>query len=115
MDRETAFRLSRGLSAGMGFGGVCGAVSGAFLVLGLWVGDAQDEKAARYRTYDLVKDFIGKFQQRRGTIYCKELLGGVDLGTPEGRKKAEEKKLFTQLCPGYVEEAALILEQMMAR
>ncbi len=81
--------------------------------MGLWVGDAQEEKAARYRTYDLVRDFISKFQQRRGSVQCRELLGGVDLGTPQGRQEAEQKKLFTQLCPGYVEEAALILEEMM--
>jgi C_GCAxxG_C_C family probable redox protein len=109
-----AFRLSRGLSAGMGFGGICGAVTGSFLVLGLWVGDAQEEKVARYRTYDLVRDFISRFEQKRGTIQCRELLDGVNLGTPEGRKEAEQKKLFTQVCPGYVEDAALILEEMMS-
>jgi len=88
-------------------------VTGSFLVLGLWVGDAQEEKAARYRTYDLVREFILRFQKRRGSIQCKELLGGVDLGTAEGRKEAEQRKLFSQVCPGYVEEAATILDEMM--
>ncbi len=114
MDQQTAFRLSRGLSAGMGFGGICGAVTGSFLVLGLWLGDVQEEKTARYRTYDLVRDFIRRFEQKRGTIQCRELLGGVDLGTPEGRAEAERKKLFSEVCPGYVEDAACILEEMMS-
>lgn len=97
----------------MGFGGICGAVTGGFLVLGLWVGNAQEERQARYRTYDLVKEFIARFQNRRGTILCKELLGGVDLGTSEGRQEADSKKLFSQVCPGYVRDAAEILDEMM--
>lgn len=97
----------------MGLGGICGAVLGSFLVLGLWVGDAQEEKEARYKTYDLVKEFVRRFESKRGTINCTELLGGVDISTPEGRKEAEQRRLFSTVCPGYVEDAALILEGMM--
>lgn len=97
----------------MGLGGICGAVVGSFLVLGLWVGEAQEEKEARYRTYDLVKDFVRRFESKRGSIICKELLGGVNIGTPEGRKEAEERRLFSTVCPRYVEDAASILEDIM--
>lgn len=99
----------------MGIGGICGAVTGAFLVLGLWVGDATEEKQARYRTYDLVREFVKEFRNRRGTIVCKELLNGVDIGTPEGREEAESRKLFVEVCPAYVEDAARILEEIMGK
>lgn len=88
-------------------------MTGAFLVLGLWVGEAQEERPARYRTYDLVKEFMRRFEDRRGSIVCKELLGGVDIGSPQGREEAERRKLFTEVCPGYVWDAACILEEMM--
>ena len=97
----------------MGIGGICGAVTGSFLVLGLWVGDGMEERQARYRTYDLVREFVKEFQRRRGTILCTDLLNGVDISTPEGREEAERRRLFVDVCPAYVEDAAEILEMIM--
>jgi C_GCAxxG_C_C family probable redox protein len=97
----------------MGRGGICGALISAFMVLGFKFQEETDERQARYKTYDLVKEFIGRFETNHGTIVCKELLGGVDLATEDGRRQAREEKLFTTLCPKFVQGAADILEKML--
>jgi C_GCAxxG_C_C family probable redox protein len=108
LDRSTAFKLARAFGSGMGMGRECGAVTGALMIMGLKVQEASSEKETRFRVYDLVREFVRLFEEKRGTIICKDLLG-VDLGTPEGRDKAIKDNLFRTLCPGFVRDAAQIL------
>jgi len=108
-----AFNLARAFGAGMGLGRICGAVSGAFMVLGFKYQNEDDERQARYKTYDLLKEFIKRFEKQHGTIICKELLDGVDLGTETGRQEAAERKLFTTICPEFVRDAAKILDDLL--
>lgn len=112
LTRDQAFKIARAYGAGMGTGGICGAVTGAYMILGLLVGEDEDERRARFRTYDLVGEFARRFEARRGTLVCKSLLDGVDLGTEAGRKEAVEKNLFREVCPGYVRDAGEILEEL---
>ena len=111
LDRPTAFKLARAFGSGMGMGRECGAVTGALMILGFKVQEATSEKETRYRVYDLARDFVRLFEEKRGTILCRDLLG-VDLGTPEGRDKAIKDNLFRTLCPGFVRDAAQILTDM---
>lgn len=111
LPRDQALTIARAYGAGMGTGGICGAVTGAYMVLGFLVGKDEDERRARFKTYDLAAEFTRRFEARRGTILCKSLLGGVDLGTEAGRKTAQEKNLFREVCPGFVGDAAEILEE----
>jgi C_GCAxxG_C_C family probable redox protein len=113
LDRSTAFKLTRAFGSGMGMGRECGAVTGALMILGLKIQEAPSEKETRFRVYDQVKEFVRLFEEKRGTIICKDLLG-VDLGTPEGRDKAIKDNLFRTLCPGFVRDAAQILADMKA-
>ena len=112
VNRNQAFMIARGYGAGMGTGGICGAVTGAYMILGFIVGEDEDERRARYKTYRLVSEFARRFEARRGTLLCKTLLGGVDLGTEAGQKEAREANLFGTICPGYVRDAAEILEDL---
>ena len=111
LDRSTAIKLARAFGSGMGMGRECGAVTGALMILGFKVQEASSEKETRYRVYDLVREFVRLFEEKRGTILCKDLLG-VDMGTPEGRDKAIKDNLFRTLCPGFVRDAAQILDDM---
>jgi C_GCAxxG_C_C family probable redox protein len=114
LDESTALKLSAGFGGGMGrLGEVCGAVTGAFMVLGLHVGAASAGDAqGKERTYALVAEFARRFEARRGCLHCRQLLG-CDLNTPEGLQAAKDRKLFTTLCPCLVAEAATILEEML--
>ena len=114
LSRDTALRVAGAFGGGMGrMGKTCGAVTGAFMVIGLKHGakEAKDEDK-KEKTYALVREFTERFRSRNGSIVCNELLG-YDISTPEGRGLAQEKELFSTLCPGLVKDAAEILEQLL--
>jgi C_GCAxxG_C_C family probable redox protein len=95
----------------MGLGKECGAVTGAFMVIGLSIQQEKDEKDARLKAYDLVKEFTKRFEARHRTFLCKDLLG-VDVGTSEGRRRAVKENLYQTLCPDFVKTAAEILRDL---
>jgi C_GCAxxG_C_C family probable redox protein len=114
LERETALKASAGLGGGMGgLGEVCGAVTGALIVIGLKHGYTMPkDKKTKEQTYARVRDFADRFRSRNGSLLCRELLG-CDLTTAEGMAMAREKRLFTERCPGFVREAAEILEDVL--
>lgn len=113
MDRDTAFTVARAFGGGMGQGRVCGAVSGAFMVLGFKYRHETDGSTARHKTHAVTAKFARRFEQRHGTTVCRELLGGADLGTESGRQEAIDKGLFTTICQKLVQDAAEILKDML--
>ncbi|MDR2515391.1 MAG: C-GCAxxG-C-C family protein [Christensenellaceae bacterium] len=111
LGRETALTISCGLGAGMGrLGHVCGAVSGAYLLIGLKYGQLlPDDKGAKEKTYTAVQKFTKKFEERHGSTICKELLG-VDLMSGD---KALVSERVSAICPKMVRDAAGIVEEML--
>lgn len=114
LSRKMALKIARGFGGGMGrMAQTCGAVTGAFMVLGLKYGNADiHDKEARERIYGLVREFIRRFESRNSSIVCRELLG-CDISKPEGAMAAKENGLFTSVCPKLVREAAEILDEMI--
>ena len=112
--RETALKIACGFGGGMGrMALTCGAVTGAFMVIGLKYGNVDaNEKEIKEKTYGLVREFARRFEKRNGSSICRELLG-CDISEPEGLRSAKENGLFTSVCPGLVREAVEILEEMM--
>jgi C_GCAxxG_C_C family probable redox protein len=109
-----ALRVAGPFGAGMGrMGKVCGAVTGAFMTIGLRYAKTkvgEDDKKAE--GYSLVQEFTLQFEALHGSIDCKELLG-VDLSTPEGIREAEARGLFQTSCAAFVKDAVLILEDIL--
>ncbi len=112
--RETALKIARGFGGGMGrMGRTCGAVAGAFMVIGLKYGNADaSDKEAGEKTYGLVRELAQRFENRNGSSICRDLLG-CDISKPEGLRNAKENGLFTSVCPRMVRDAVEILEEMM--
>ncbi len=112
--RVTCLAVATPFGGGLGrMGEVCGAVSGALMVLGLrHGGDTVADPQIKDAAYAAAQEFIARFKQRHQTILCRELLG-CDLGTPEGRAEAQARQLSQTLCPGFVRDAAEILEAML--
>jgi C_GCAxxG_C_C family probable redox protein len=112
--KADALRVSGMFGAGMGqMGKVCGAVTGAFMVIGLLYSKTREgEDARKMEGYALVRKFSESFTNLHGTIDCKALLG-VDLNTPEGMAEAKAKKLFETQCATYIEDAIRILEDIL--
>ena len=111
---KIALKIAQGFGGGMGrLAQTCGAVTGAFMVLGLKYGnDDTHDKEAKERVYRLVREFARRFENRNSSIVCRELLG-CDISKPEGIMVAKEKGLFTSVCPKMVREAVEILDEMV--
>ncbi|MCU0917674.1 MAG: C-GCAxxG-C-C family protein [Planctomycetes bacterium] len=113
LPREQGIRLAAGFAGGMRLGQTCGAVTGAFMVLGLkHAGPNCEQRDSRENVYAAIREFAARFQQRNHTVICKELLG-CDISTPQGLQQATKEGLFRTICPRMVRDAAEILEEML--
>ena len=110
LDRTTALRIALGFGGGMTMGETCGAVTGAYMVLGLKANFKEKTiQEIKVETKAAVRKFNDLFIARHGSLKCKKLLG-VDISTSKGSAVANEKKLFDSVCKGLVGSAAEILE-----
>ncbi len=98
-----------------GLGGPCGTVTGGMMVIGLKYGKVKpDDEAAKEKTYGLVREFVRRFEQRHGTILCRELIN-ADISTPEGLQAARDKGLIATTCPAFVRSAVEILQELLEK
>jgi C_GCAxxG_C_C family probable redox protein len=114
LERDTALKLASPFGAGMArTGQVCGAVTGAVMVIGLKFGAANSwNKIQKARVQKRAQQFIERFRERHSDINCCELIG-VDLGTEAGRKEAKRLKIFESRCMNFVRDAAEILDAIV--
>ncbi len=114
LDERTALKVACAYGGGIARSGeTCGAVTGALMVIGLAHGKATlDDDAAKEKTYALTREFWKRFRERQGSLVCNVLIG-MDIGTPEGAKAASESGVFREKCPGLVQCAAEILDQLL--
>ena len=115
LDEATAVRLATGFGVGMARGGVCGAVSGAVMALGLFGGGGgRDGAQAKAATYACVREFYRDFQALHGSLACRELIG-LNPSTPEGLATANAECRFQTICLPLVRDAATIAQRLMTR
>lgn len=114
LDHRTALGVSAGFGGGMGrMAETCGAVTGAFMVIGLRHGAVSaDDGWAKQRTYRIVREFAARFLARNGSITCRDLLG-CDISLPDGMETARLKNLHSTVCAKCVRDAAEILEELI--
>jgi len=114
LNRDSALKISQSFGGGMAhMGETCGAVTGAFMVIGLKHGRTRaDDDFAKEKTYKLVQEFVKRFHAKHGSIICRELLG-YDLSKDDEVEEAQEKGLFDELCPKLIQSAAEILEDLL--
>lgn len=110
IDRETALKLSSSFGGGMGrMREVCGAVSGMFMVLGCLYGyDKAEDVEGKKEHYVLIREAAQKFKDENGSIICRDILEGAEVGgNPEERNENYYKK---RPCAEYVGQCAAIVE-----
>ncbi len=111
MEKSQALKVALAFGGGMGgTGQTCGAVTGAYMVIGLRLG-SKEREGIREDLHRLVEDFNNKFTALHGSTDCNVLLG-CEVNTPEGRARARENGLFDSVCPDLVRDSARILEEM---
>jgi len=114
IDKTTCLKIGADFAAGLSFyGKTCGAVVGAHMIIGLYHGhdDPADEEKKEH-IKELTKKYREKFEEKYGTTICNELLDG-DVTTKEGISEISEKSYFKTKCPGFVEDSAKILSELL--
>ena len=115
LTEEQALKLGACFGAGMRKGEVCGACTGALMVLGLMYGQSdKDALESRMRANKVNVEMMNGFAEKNGSYICNELLG-CDIRTEEGVKEAREKGLFTEFCPKMVACAVDVLEEIIQK
>ena len=112
---DDAARLAAGFEAGLAFRGeVCGAVSGAMMVIGLKYGHSGPaDELAKERLYKLTNTFLADFESKCGSTSCNKLLN-VDISTEEGINEAIRNNSFATICPNAIKTSSQILENIFA-
>ena len=115
LDIETAMKLTTGFGGGVRCGEICGAVSGAVMVIGLKhgvYGEKVLEQNVRCRAMSF--EFIKAFKEANSSVLCRELLG-VDIRVPEDHSNEQAKASHQKICPKLVASAVRMLESMEVR
>jgi C_GCAxxG_C_C family probable redox protein len=113
LKKELAVKIARGFGGGMKqSGGTCGAVTGAYMVLGLALEYTGNYMKNRAEMAEVMAEFNRRFTALHGSLKCTELIG-YDLSLPEKAVEAFRKDVFTNVCPELVRDAAEILEELL--
>ena len=114
LTEEEAHSIAACFGGGVGRSGqVCGAVSGALMVLGLHYWDETAELApTKERLYQLSGEFMDRFALLHGTTQCRELLG-YSLRDPVQLEKARADGLFSTRCPVFLRDAIRLVEEFI--
>jgi C_GCAxxG_C_C family probable redox protein len=111
LDEHVALKLASPFGGGVARRGeICGAVTGALLVLGLAHG--ADAPAGKETIYRLSQEFMRQFEEIHSAILCRELVD-CDVSTPEGWQQAKAAGKFTNVCPILVRDAAELIQTML--
>ncbi|MHB8105404.1 MAG: C-GCAxxG-C-C family protein [Dehalococcoidales bacterium] len=113
LNKDTAFKIAQAFGGGMHINSTCGAVTGAYMALGLANPVSQDNPRESTDKFNaLINEFNRKFKELYGAINCTELLG-YDLTNPEEAAKARESGVFVTKCPVFVGDAVKIVESLL--
>jgi C_GCAxxG_C_C family probable redox protein len=116
LDEKTALALSASFGGGMGrMRLVCGALSGAFIVLGLLYGDYQPgDNSGKAAHYERVRAIGKEFEKRNGSMICAEILEKSKVKPEIGGKPEERTEGYYSARKGCIDSivsAADILEE----
>jgi C_GCAxxG_C_C family probable redox protein len=116
LDESLAMKVACGFGAGMArLQETCGAVTGAYMVLGLESakgGGAQE--TVKERTYAVIRQFERRFVEKHGTTSCRELLD-CDLNTEDGKAAYKRNALKDNVCVMCVRDSVQLLEELLGK
>ncbi|MDD4052037.1 MAG: C-GCAxxG-C-C family protein [candidate division Zixibacteria bacterium] len=114
LDEKVALRIAWPFGGGMArLQKTCGAVTGAYMVIGLaWGTKKPETEEEKEKVYQVVQQFTARFEAIHGATDCLTLLG-QDISTPEGRQKSKDENRSALRCEKYVGDAVTILEDLL--
>ena len=112
MAKRIAFSFGGGIG---GMRSVCGTVSGMCMAAGLIRGDQDPaDHEAKKAHYAFVSSLIEEFEDRNGSIICRELLGLSPKKTPDVPSERNAEYYKKRPCAELCRMAADILEKHMS-
>ena len=115
LDRDLLVKITAGLGGGCFHGDVCGCVSAAIIglsaVYGYNTAGAAEQNAIMVGK---LAEFKQKFIEENGSIVCKDLLDGKSFAIPEEAEEIMSTGLPFPRCPGFVESACRIWDEIVA-
>ncbi len=114
-DEGLAESMSCGFGGGMGrLQETCGAVTGAFMVIGIWNSRKASETTERKNmTYGMVRECNDRFIAIHGTNTCRVLVR-CDLMTDEGREYYKKNNLSENVCNRCIADSITIIDELIA-
>jgi C_GCAxxG_C_C family probable redox protein len=114
LERRLALQLAGGFGGGMAHTGqTCGAVTGAYMALGLAQKTTPDNpRGSLEKTNELITEFYREFKALHGSVNCNALTG-YNLDVPEKLAEARENGVFTTKCPTFVSDVVKITESLL--
>lgn len=114
LDKNTALKISGAFGGGIArTANVCGAVTGALMIIGLkYQGTQPNDDEAKRKTYEVAQEFMEKIKSKHGSIICRDLCG-CDITTPEGKQYFDDHKIKENVCCHVVGDAAEFLENIL--
>ncbi len=114
LDEKQGLKLATGLGAGINYQGkTCGAVLGAFIILGLRYGvENAGEQEGKLKLRMILDKFSEEFSDQYHSLECKGILG-MDVSNKIELETLREKNVFKEYCPRVVESSAEIVKRML--
>ena len=113
VDANTVLHMAAGFGSGMGGKQLtCGAITGAYMALGLKYGTKNNDNVS---TKTIVKEKIATFDntfiKKHKATTCRELTG-CDLSTAEGQEFFVDNKVKDNVCSICVADAILLVTKL---
>jgi len=114
IQEDHALSIASGFGAGMGrLQKTCGAVSGAYMVIGLYAGTKSVNNAERKEmAYTKIQEFTKRFEEKKESTICGDLIK-CDLKTEEGKEYFEDNHLKERVCEKCIQLSLSILDDLM--
>lgn len=115
LDNNIALSVTCGFGAGMGrLQGTCGAVTGAYMVFGVYCSNKfRDNGERKEKSYLMIQDFNQRFLEIHKTTECRLLLN-CDLRTEEGQKQVHIDNLIETVCENCIKDSIKLINEQVA-
>lgn len=115
-DDNLALNISCGFGSGMGkLQETCGAVTGSFMVLGIYNSNKYSEnKDRKEKTNGMIREFSEKFKLIHGATDCKTLLN-CNINTEEGQRFMKDNMLKEKVCEKCISDSVKIIQELIEK
>jgi len=109
VENELIPKIASGFGGGIGrCGSVCGVLTGGVMALGIKFGSNDAPAEKRRKVYSISSKFVRRFEERHGTVYCRDLIG-YDLYDSKEWERAKREKVVEKTCVYFAREAVEVL------